>query len=541
MRTSYRAIFDMFLSLTSSGWPVATVFKRQSRAMKNFEMLPFRVLSVDINIDLSSAVSLFHEVVTRSREYDYNRESNGIHEVIRGNIGSFIPLPECRASRKHRKTNGTEIKDRAKVFGLDTGSNARSIFVPKISDENLHQSIFCPHIRRSSLLTWYTENSDSVLYFNFNGTFGGSGVGVFRAKGGESWSPPCAIRANILGVGFRPNSANIECMIFVRDICDLDGLRKGYEITVGGKDQNDRVLVITKIADRFCIEADFKCSCIPRNEINTQLYSKYHSKPTTENIFNGTLPTPSEAASFGGALRRLEMPSTMYPHPTPPNNLVKFNDNDWTCYNSCKASGTLEAPFDETSIGTLKDLLQSLENGESIYTDELNEFEVFTQKFHQMLYDGVTIDRAWAANDKEEGSSNNSRISKVTLKLDSTISHSGRKQTLLFVDRSNANMTGDGIHTCDFSKPTKSSKSKFVADSLRLLNIVEISQNMPKSFIKPHTSNQEIKKQRRRFVSLTTKDGKKALFLARTGKDASLLACGLKLIAERCQDKKQFQ
>lgn len=537
MRTSYRTIFDMFLSKTSSGWPVATVFKRHSRAMKNFEHLPLGVLSVDLNIDLSRAASFFHEIVTRSREYDYGRESNGVYEVVRGNIEAFIPKPQCRISRKRTTTQHVdEVGDAAKTFGLDTSKGARTVFLPKISDENLHQPMFFPDARRSSLLTWYTENSDSIIYLKFNGTFGGSGVGVFRINGGL-WSAPCAIRANISGVGFRPTSNPIECMIFVRDLSDMDGFRKGNEITVGGKDQKERICVVSKIADRFCIENNIICSCVPRNDINTLLYSKYHSKTSTELIINGKLPSPSEAATFCGALRRLELPSTMYPHPTPPNNLIKFNLKDWTKNDSCKTSGPLESPFDESTVSTLKDLLNTLENGESIYTDELNEFEVFTQKFNQMLYDGVTIDRAWPT---ENGRSNVDEpfTSKVTLKLDSRATHLGKEHFLLFITKSQTNKTGI---LRDYTKPTDLSKNKHLSESLKLHSIVKVSQTMPKSFSKPQTSPQEKKKHRKRFVSLKTNDGKTFLFLARTGKDASLLACGLKLIVERSQGRSQFQ
>ena len=96
MRTSYREIFDMFLSKTSSGWPVATVFRKGSMGVRNFEEMPFGLPSVDMNIDLSRASSFFHEIVTRCREYDYHLECNGVYEIVRGNIETFVPKPHCR-------------------------------------------------------------------------------------------------------------------------------------------------------------------------------------------------------------------------------------------------------------------------------------------------------------------------------------------------------------------------------------------------------------------------------------------------------------
>ncbi len=536
MRTSYREIFDMFLSKTSSGWPVATVFKRHSNAIKSFERLPLGIPSVDLNIDLSRAASFFHEIVTRSREFDYNRESNGVNESIRGNIEAFIPKPQCRNSSKRLNTqHSKEIGEAARDFGLNTSEGARSIFLPKISDGDLEHSIFFPDNRRSSLLTWFTENSDCIIYLKFNSTFGGSGVGVCRIPVGL-WSAPCAIRANISGARFRPSNKHIECIIFIRDLSDIDGFKRGEEITLGGKDQKDRVRVLSKIADRFCVENSILCSCTPRSDINNLLYSRYHAKTSIDSILNGKVPSPSEAATFCGALRRLELPSTMYPHPTPPNNLNKFNLKDWTQKDSCRSSTPLDSPFDESNISTLKELLNALENGESIYTEELNEFEVFTQKFNQMLCDGVTIDRAWPTEGGGQAS-NEQFTSKVTLKLETRATNLGKEQFLLFISKSKSK-TGT---LTDFSKPSDFSKNKHSSESARLQNIVKISQIMPKVFGKPQTSAQEKKKHRKRFVSLETIDEKRFLFLARTGKDASLLAGGLKLIVERERSQQKSQ
>lgn len=530
MRTSYREIFDMFLSKTSSGWPIATVFRRGSVGMKNFENMPLGLLSVDIMIDLSRASSFFHGIVTMAREYDYYRESNGVHEMIRGNIETFIPKPQSRASHQ-RNTKIRRIDfvgEKAQSFGLDTAQEARWILVPKVTDENYYQQMFVPESRRSSLLTWYTENSDAILYVKFTGTFGGSGVIVTRIKEG-TWSAPCAIGADVIGCGFRLHADPIECIIFVRDMNDVEGLKRGEKITLGGEVQKERVAVVTRIADSFCKEMTMKCSCYPRNDLNSLLYSESNENCSVGQILGGYIKFPADAIVFGGALRRLELPSTMYPHPTPPNNLARFSNNDWTAEGSCKMHAPLEPPFDESSIRTLRDLLKAFHRGESVYEEESNEFEIFTQKFRQMLYDGVTIDRAWSIDDCKDYQ-DNSLITKVTMKLESVVTDSGKEDTFLFLAKSKASVTGV---ECDFSSPGSFPKKKCLSESLDLRKIVYISQTMPKNFIQSQTSLQEARKQRKRFVMLRSKDGKGVPFLARTAKDASLLACGLKLLAER--------
>ena len=532
MRTSYREIFDMFLSKTSSGWPVATVFRRGSIGVNNFEDMPLDLLSVDMNIDLSRASSFFHEIVTRSREYDYRRESNGIYEIVRGNIETFIPKPECRSPHRMKILNARRVDvigERAQSFGLDTKRDSRSILLPKTSEDNFHQPMFFTESRRSSLLTWYTENSDVIVYLKFSGTFGGSGVIVTRVEEG-SWSAPCAVGANVNGCSFRMHADPIECMIFVRDLSDLDGLKKGERIVLGGDKQKESVLVVTKIAETFCVEADMKCTLFSRDNLNELFYSCSNDiELTSEMILEGKLQSPLEAVVFGGALRRLELPSTMYPHPTPPKNLAKFNTNDWTVESSCKVSENLNPPFDENTIATLRQLLETFEHGESVYDEELNEFEIFAQKFTQMLYDGVTIDRAWPV-EEGKGDHDGSFITKVTLKLDSKCTESGKKDFLLFVAKSRVADVGSN---CDFSCPVDLPKNKCLSESFDLHHIVKITQTEPQNFLEDETSLQKARKRRKRFVSLKTKDGKHVPFLARTGKDASLLACGLKLLAER--------
>eukprot|EP00979_Chaetoceros_neogracilis_P015051 scaffold5256_cov133-Chaetoceros_neogracile.AAC.1 len=147
-----------------------------------------------------------------------------------------------------------------------------------------------------------------------------------------------------------------------------------------------------------------------------------------------------------------------------------------------------------------------------------------------MLYDGVTIDRAWPL---EEGKDDpdGSFMTKVTLKLHSRCTQSGREDFLLFVAKSRVAAIGS---KCDFSCPSELPKNKCLSESLDLCNIVKVTQNEPK-FAQSNTSLQKGRKRRKRFVSLKTKDGKRVPFLARTGKDASLLACGLKLLVERIQ------
>ncbi len=545
MRTSYREIFDMFLSKTSSGWPVATVFRRVSEGLLAFERLPMGMPSVNLNIDILRASAFFHEIVTRSREYDYQRESSGVFEIIRGNIESFMQKPLYRESQESHAqyAQQADIEGAAESLGLQNSVDARVVFVPSIaSGIGLGpRQFFFTEARRSSLLTWYTESSQALFYLKFNRTFGGSGILISRLKE-DSWSAPCAVNGNLVGSSFQLISEAMEFMIFVRDMNSIQKIRSGEKITVGGTDDQKRVLVISKIEDHFCIERNVLFSLQERPELNRMLYCKKNTNnadATATHILDGKVPNPDEAMAFYGALRRLELPSTMYPHPTPPPNLAKFNLNDWKIRDSCKASSELEHPFDEESITTLRDLLKAFKDGHQLFTEEVNEFEVFMQKFKQMLFDGVTIDRAWPYKDEDggnldESSRRTSGTLKVTLKLNQVQKGHEMEEHLNFISRSNGNGKDDII---DFTNPSGMSRINCVSESINMRNITKISQNMPRSFLSNRTSAQEARKIRKRFVSVKTESGKKVLFLARTGKDASLLSCGIKLLVERSLER----
>jgi hypothetical protein len=94
MRTTYRELFDMFLSKTTSGWPVALVLRRE----KDGKSLLNSHFSFKFQKAIRQLAAFIHELVSKSREYDYQQVSSGTHEYIRGNIESFFPRPILRGT-----------------------------------------------------------------------------------------------------------------------------------------------------------------------------------------------------------------------------------------------------------------------------------------------------------------------------------------------------------------------------------------------------------------------------------------------------------
>jgi len=537
MRTSYRELFDMFLSKTSSGWPLAIVFRRKSTGMLQFERISFGLSSLNLEVDILRATKFLHELITRSREYDYYREADGIYEIVRGNIEYFLPQPRLREGWPVNNTtdNGGTIGYIAKSIGFNNESEERIPFLPISSNASQETEIIHPSFRRCSLLTGYAENAIAVLFVRCSGSFGGSGVAVFRLND-SSWSAPSAIHAK-MSVGIQLRSTTIDCITFLQSEDIVNHFKEKGTLTIDSQNHGRLdYLSFTKINGSFFCTIQLKCSFEIREDLNKSFYEgKLNENITTADVVDGKIQNPTESMVLLGALRRLEFSSTMYPHPTPPENLVKYTQNDWSSQLSCKPSCPLEPPLDESGSLTLRELIALLIRHPVRYSEESTEFEVFTQKFKQMLYDGVSIDRIWPllkTKTKDEqmplSSLKNGQDHKGLLKLNLLHGQLLRDSSLKFLTRAPtesrkiSKTPQDG--SIDLMDPSNTTE-------LKISDIICISQSMTKKFLSPKPPLEKDKK-KKRYVSIEIKGGKKLMFLARTGKDASLLSCGLKLLVE---------
>jgi len=508
MRTSYRELFDMFLSKTSSGWPVAIVFRRQSEGMHKVERLPLRLQSMNMNIDILRATSCLHELVTFSREYDYMTESNGINEIVRGNIESFIPRPHYRTVKNIR-------------IGSNKPSNGPRIpFMP--TDVGMPmKTLFSQRYRRNSLVSWYTENSVAILYMRISSNYGGSGIIVSRTGNG-SWSAPCAIIGTLPSGAYQFGCDEIDCLVFLRSKKDINSFRGNKQLEIDCISNGANFVAITKFSKCFQVESRFRCIVETKDDLNTAFYVGV-KKLSVERIIEGAISQPDQAASLFGALRRLEFPSTMYPHPTPPINLTKYTSNDWEKQSSCQPSESLEHPFDEEEMLTLRNLLRVIESNTDQYREDKTEIDMFMLKFCQMLFDGVTVERMWE---------DDSNTTKYLLKLFHLQSDSWDCATLQLISRSES-LENDLQSSIDFRHPFLN--TELSVESFKLHSISRISQNKETSTNPSNIMHENNQKKKKRYVSLEMSEGTKIMLLARTGKDAALLSCGLKLLVEHVQ------
>ncbi len=225
----------------------------------------------------------------------------------------------------------------------------------------------------------------------------------------------------------------------------------------------------------------------------------------------------------------------MYPHPTPPINLSRFTYSNWDRKSSALASESLEPPFDEEGMITLRNFLRIIERGSKAHREDKSELDRFMLDFNRMLYDGVTVERTWIS-ESESDFSEDRFPSKVLMKLCHLPENSWELATLQFTSRGSTSNNEDFKLSADFQYPLRN--IEVGAEIFKLNDISSISNEMPAKIMtlsKKKLSNDEFKKLQKRCVSFETVDETKVAFLARTGKDASLLSCGLKLLIERVQ------
>ena len=253
-------------------------------------------------------------------------------------------------------------------------------------------------------------------------------------------------------------------------------------------------------------------------------------------FFLGKVTQPDQATSFFGALRRLEFPSTMYPHPTPPINLSRYTLKKWENDASCDPSELLEQPFDDEGFLNLRSFLRLIERGTKSYNEDKCEIDTFLLKFNRMLFDGVTVERTWLVNDiKESNDASDKLPTKALIKLWHLPADSWEEASLQFSLRGKQ-LEQEQINVPDFRRPLENIDS--YADEFKLNDIRSISTILPKNEVlltRKKMSEDEVKKRHKRFVSFEMKDGTQVMFYARTGKDAALLSCGLKLLLEKVQ------
>mmetsp|Transcript_15817 Transcript_15817/g.22507 ORF Transcript_15817/g.22507 Transcript_15817/m.22507 type:complete len:1026 (+) Transcript_15817:102-3179(+) len=553
MRSSYREIFDTFLSKTSSGWPVAIVYRRKSTAMSNIDSVAYSLVSTyNLHVDCNKSSDFLHELITQSREYDYEVEACGVFEAVRGNIEDYMKQPRSRIVLSDEDIfEKSLMKATTSLLTMDSTLFDRSHipFVPEFHERHSRSHIVNPKMRRSPLLSLHVEDAVGIVYIRFSNCKIGSGLVLSRLTNGL-WSAPCALQVKHADNSFEFGSSQFFFMIKNMEVLNKMEKKEFFHLTGKKKfdPNNPTCYTLDNATDVVCIEkkggsffclSDFNFVCRTRIDANNLFY-RTEQKNTYKQI-KARKNRPKELLNLFGALRRLEFASTMYPHPSPPNHLKIFASRNWVLELSCLASENIDLPFDfNGQLLTLRELLKYLMANPSITMEYMKEFDVFIQKFKIFLFDGVAVDYIIPTceenkmekrnKDSETRTNMHSKTTSLRgmLKFDLLPSHRLKTARLHIIVRKSVetkNVTEVSVN--DF----ETAKSHKIIRSLHFNNIIRISNSNGEEECAASSQRGDDGNENRLIV-LSTRDGNECMLLARTPKDMRLLMCGLKLLAE---------
>ena len=207
MRTTYRELFDMFLSKTTSGWPIALVLRRDA-----YEKTASTSMTLPMVIRNSAA--FMHELVSKSREYDYQQESSWTHEHIRGNIELFFPRPKMREKAAVSSIWSTVTS----VFEGISTRNYQPLLPPSFSNENVYNSpSVSPLLWRRQFLKTALDEIAVFLYAVFTRSSTTDYSIVMTRTYDGSWSDPISVICAVSDSSMVHFIGNIEYVMFIHD------------------------------------------------------------------------------------------------------------------------------------------------------------------------------------------------------------------------------------------------------------------------------------------------------------------------------------
>jgi hypothetical protein len=486
MRTTYRELFDMFLSKTTSGWPIALVFRREAdHKTSNPLTLPMVI---------RQSAAFMHELVCKCREYDYQQESSWTHELIRGNIKLFFPHP---IMREKVAVSSLWTTLTSAFEGIST-RNYQPL-IPSYFSNMYGSQLVSPVLWRRQFLKTALDDIAVFLYASFTrSSTTDTSIIMSRAYDG-SWSDPICVKCAVSDSSMVPLIGSIEYVMLIHDPTILIPLCRHEKVDLFSNGQNSAGqpnlqinesysnTTLIKYKDSFHVGHDVSFMVIA-----SQVFSL----------------TPSSSigyiSSLHGALKRIEHSSTMYPHPPVPKNLLKFASCDWDLIKSCSATFDLEYPCNYRKGTTLRRYLDALRKNDVEMVEEAREIDIFHQKFKMFLIDGLSVDYL-------QFSEAMPYLVKGTLSLSILPGEKMDYGNLQFTVK---NKSGTNLSI--------GSMSTVIELDLSLMNSIH-----QKSLLELD------RKTKKRLISIETHDKKKLIFLARTLKDAELLMCGFKLVIEK--------
>ncbi len=482
MRTSYRELYDIFLSKTTSCRPIGLVFRRCLRSS-----VPISIESTRINDEFEWSTKLLQALTIKCREYEFEKKvpfRDG--ESFDSEALPFVSCPNVSVGENTLVNNF-----------LDMVSNTADYFF--VNDHRRQEDNFLSYrtlrslVEQSLALAFVCQDNKPQ-----NGSTKATGTGfvVVRSDLG-SWSPPCFL--SMMGNETRQErSFKIANMIIICKKELVEDLVSGSVVQFKAPESaSANVLALDSVIiglerGRFRPMQNISIAIKTSESQNQGAYvTSFGQRVGNENILDGQVLPPDQSVDFYGALQSLELPHSMHAHPVVPDKIEPYCNNDWVEVNE----------YLSPRNGGMTTILKYGS------PEDRHEIDIFTRRFKYYLMDGVPVQMASLLN------SNDNDERELRLTIANTRSLSGS-----FLELAGKRKPGTvGISGI-------SSQGNF---SAAFESITKLSRQPPSSL------NLDDEDKRRFFSIETDLSAGPIMMLAKNKRDAELLLAGLKLLLER--------
>lgn len=473
MRTSYRELYDIFLSKTTNCRPIGLVFRRQLKSSA-----PVTINSSCINDEFEWSTDFLQSLTIKCRELEFEQKVPfQKNQSFDSNVVPFVSSPGV----------SLELNSLASMIG----NIADYIFRQDTEDDSpLSYHTLRSMIEQSLALAFVCQGSKPK---NGSSKATGTGFVVVRSDDG-SWSPPCFLTT--MGNEIRETRSSKN--VYLITICKkelLDKLISGAVVhVVAPKNKLADVLTLDSViigskSGRFHTMSDLSMAIKTSESQNRGAYiTSFEQRVGNEDIVNGQVSPPEQTVDFYGALQSLELPYSMHAHPVIPENIEPYYNSDWV---------ELDQFISPRSGGMATILKYSS-------PEDRHEIDIFTRRFKYFLLDGVPVQILSSTNSDD----NDER--ELRLNIDSPDSLS--KSFLVLSRKRKPGIVGIAPKknfSTSFDKITKLSRQPPAA-----LNLDD--------------------EQKKRFFSIETDlSAGPVMMLTKNKRDSELLLSGLKLLLER--------
>lgn len=488
MRTSYRELYDIFLSKTTSCRPIGLVFRRCLRSSA-----PITIDSTRINDEFEWSTKFLQALTIKCREYEFEKKVPfRDSESFDSEAVPFVSCPNVSVGENTLVNNF-----------LDMVSNTAEYFF--VNDQKRKEDNFLSYrtlrslVEQSLALAFVCQDNKPQ-----NGSTKATGTGfvVVRSDLG-SWSPPCFLSMmGMMGNETRQTrSFKLANMIIICKKELLEDLVSGSVVQFKAPEsapanvlELDSVIIGSENG-RFRPIQNISIAIKTSESQNQGAYvTSFGQRVGNENILDGQVLPPDQSVDFYGALQSLELPHSMHAHPVVPDKIEPYCNNDWVEVNE----------YLSPRNGGMMTILKhgSLE--------DRHEIDIFTRRFKYYLMDGVPVQMAPLPNSND----NDERELRLTIANTGSLSGS-------FLELAGKRKPGIvGISGLVGISP----QGNF---SAALESITKLSRQPPSSL------NLDDEDKRRFFSIETDLSAGPIMMLAKNKRDAELLLAGFKLLLEQ--------